>query len=322
MTLHVHYTSPPEALLPQMTAALHPDIQLTTGETMPEATQILIDGSPSAAQLGGANMQAIVIPWAGLPSAVRKMLPDLPHITAHNLHHNAIPTAELGLTLLLAAAKHLVRFDHALRQLDWTPRYERPSPSMLLHGKIALILGYGAIGQQMGHYCHMLGMRVLATKRTVPTVQPDHATIHAAADLHDLLPQTDALIITLPRTPETDGLIGEKELALLPETAVLVNIGRGRIVDDAALYAALTTSQIAAAGLDVWYNYPPDLDTLHGVAPANVPLHDLPNVTLSPHRGGMTADTDALRIDALVAMLNHAASGNPLPNQIDLEKGY
>lgn len=326
MTIFVHYIDPPQDLLEAFRNDLHPVITLTTGgenDPIPPQTTILVHGTPTAEQLAAApNLKAVIIPWAGLPSRVRRILPDFPQLTVHNLHHNAVPTAELGLALLLAAAKFIVPFDRALRQLDWTPRYQRPSPSMLLHGKTALILGYGAIGQQMAHYCHALGMNVLAVKRTPPDTQPPHTSLYPVSDLPALLPQANVLIITLPGTPETNGLIGEAELSLMPEGAILVNIGRGRVVNDGALYEALTNGKLRAAGIDVWYNYPTDEASRTNTQPADAPLHTLDNVVLSPHRGGMTEDTHALRLDALAQMLNEAATGRPLPNQIDLERGY
>lgn len=320
--MNVHYFSPPEKELPRMQAALHPDIRLTTGKEMPDDAHIIIAGRATPEQLAAPNLRAVIVPWAGLPSGLRAQMPDYPHLALHNLHHNAIPTAETALALLLAAAKRLTYFDSALRRADWTPRYERPSPSMLLHGKTALILGYGAIGQHIAAVCRALGMRVLATKRTPPPTAPDGIELHAATDLHTLLPQANAVIIALPLTPETEGLLGEDELALLPPGALLVNIGRGPIVDEQALYDALTNGRLGAAGLDVWYNYPEDEASRTHTPPANVPLHELDNVILSPHRGGMTADTDRLRVDALVAMLNTAVSGRPLPNKISLDQGY
>jgi phosphoglycerate dehydrogenase-like enzyme len=94
------------------------------------------------------------------------------------------------------------------------------------------------------------------------------------------------------------------------------------VVDDGALYEALTNGKLRAAGIDVWYNYPTDEASRTNTQPADAPLHTLDNVVLSPHRGGMTEDTHVLRLDALAQMLNEAAAGRPLPNQIDLERGY
>jgi phosphoglycerate dehydrogenase-like enzyme len=108
---------------------------------------VLVSGNPSREIVEASpNLKILVIPWAGLPSPTRELMLEFPKISVHNLHHNAAPTAEVTLALLFAAAKFIIPFDKSLRTHDWKLRYES-NPSMLLQGKTALILGYGAIGQ-------------------------------------------------------------------------------------------------------------------------------------------------------------------------------
>jgi phosphoglycerate dehydrogenase-like enzyme len=126
----------------------------------------------------------------------------------------------------------------------------------------------------------------------------------------------------LPHTPETDGLIGRLELDLLPEKAVLVNVARGPIVDEPALFAALQSGRLHSAGLDVWYNYPSDETSRSHTPPANYPYHALDNVVMSPHRAGSTADSNTLRMRHLAALLNTAATEETLPNRVDVAAGY
>jgi phosphoglycerate dehydrogenase-like enzyme len=301
---------------------LDPAIKLTQGQDVPTETEILVGGRPSREQLSTPNLKSLIIPWAGLPVETKEILPDFPHITVHNLHHNAAPVAETAVTLLLAAAKLSIPYDRSLRNHDWRIRYE-PSPTLTLEGRTALILGYGAIGQRVARACRALGMDVLATKRSKTAVTTDqYAEIQPAAALPDLLPRTHSLIICLPLTPETEGLIGKAELAALQPHAILVNVGRGPIVDEHALYEALVNGTLHGAGLDVWFNYPPDEAARAHTPAANVPLHELDNVVMSPHRAGLTRDTDRLRMIHLADLLNHAARGEPMPNQLDLTKGY
>ncbi|MFO7683320.1 MAG: 2-hydroxyacid dehydrogenase [Chloroflexota bacterium] len=301
---------------------LNPAISLTQGEVVPPETEILVGGRPSREQLAVPHLKSLIIPWSGLPAETKALLPDFPHLSVHNLHHNAAPVAETAVTLLLAAAKLTIPYDRSLRRHDWRIRYE-PSPTLTLDGRTALILGYGSIGQRVARACQALGMAVLATKRSETAVTTDpYAEIHPPSALPHLLPRAHALIICLPLTPETEGLIGAAELAALPPHAILVNIGRGPIVVETALYEALVDGTLHAAGLDVWYNYPPDEAARAHTPAANVPLHELDNVVMSPHRGGLTRDTDRLRMTHLADLLNHAARGEPLPNRLDLEKGY
>jgi phosphoglycerate dehydrogenase-like enzyme len=248
---------------------------------------------------------------------------EFPEIAVYNLHHNAGTTAETALALLFAAAKFVVPFDNDLRRHDWTRRYQ-PNPSLLLAGKTVLILGFGAIGQHVGRVCHALGMTVIGVRRRVGNL-PElgfPAVVHPMADLLDLLGRTQVLVIALPGTPETDGLVDETALRALPRGAVLVNIGRGAVVDSGAMYRALVDGHLRAAGLDVWYHYPDSAESRTHTPPADFPFHELDNVVLSPHRGGATEETESLRMQALAEMLNAAAEGRPLPGRVDVRAGY
>jgi phosphoglycerate dehydrogenase-like enzyme len=323
--LLVHFTYP---LTDAEKNYLHPSladgISLSEGPEPPANTAILVAGRPAREQIEAASdLRSLIIPWAGLPEETRTLMSDFPHVSVHNLHHNAAPVAELALMLLLAAAKFAVRYDQALRRHDWRIRYERPGPTILLEGKTALILGYGAIGRRVATACRALGMVTLATRRRLDAPQTEDDTeIHPAGNLVDLMPRANAVIICLPHTPATDGLLDAAELALLSPNAILVNIGRGAIVEEAALYEALRDGRLHAAGLDVWYSYPPDKDSRAGWPPSAYPFHELDNVIMSPHRGGASDETDRLRMAALAELLNAAVEGREMGNRVDLEMGY
>lgn len=310
-----------DAALTGLKAQLDRRVHLTAGQAISPETHILIGGRPTREQLAACpDLRAVIVPWAGVPDSTRELLRSLPHITLHNLHHNAAATAEMALALLLSAAKFIVPIDQRLRANDWSPRYA-PSRSIGLHGKTALIVGYGQIGRRVGRVCRALEMRVLGTRRI--RLEPDDiAEVHSIVDLPRLLPRSHALIITAPLTPETNGLIGERELALLPHGALLVNVGRGAIVDEAAVYQALKDGQLAAAGLDVWYNYPRDDDAQTSTPPSQFPFHELDNVVMSPHRGGDEVGIDEARMQHLADLLNAAARGEEMPNGVNLEAGY
>ncbi len=324
MILYVHLTHPrPGDGLTILKSHLDSRISLTVGDDVPKETQILIAGRPSRLQLTTPNLQTLVIPWSGLPLETADLLANFPHISVHNLHHGAVVVAETAVMLLLTAAKNTIAYDQTLRQHDWRMRYEPSRPPYLLQGKTAVILGYGAIGQEIGRLCLAFGMKVLATRRSLKTaVVSDGVHLHPTHKWHKLLPQADALIIAVPHTSETDGLIGEREFNLMPETAVLVNISRGPVVDEAALFQALQEKKIAAAGIDVWYNYPPDKEARAHTPPANFPFHELDNVVMSPHRAGHSDETERLRMEDLAKLLNTAVSGKIMPNKIDLSLGY
>jgi len=329
MKLSVHQLNPAldDAMLSQFRAKLHADIYLTAGPDVPSPAEyhILIGGRPHRAQITASpNLRAVIVPWAGIAESTRELMLEFPHIPVYNLHHNALPVAEHAIALLLAAAKFVAPMDRALRAHDWRPRYQ-PSPSILLHGKAALIMGFGAIGQQVARLCRGLGMEVIAVRRHASTSSgdpSDETVVVPLEALHELLPRTDVLIICLPHTPETTGIIGAEELSLLLPRAVLVNIGRGPIVDEFALYHALRDRTLHAAGLDVWYNYPVDQPARAHTLPSAYPFHELDNVVMSPHRAGGSTETEILRITHLAQLLNAAARGETMPNQVDLQAGY
>ncbi|MBI5563400.1 MAG: hydroxyacid dehydrogenase [Chloroflexi bacterium] len=319
--INVHMLEDFEAeTLAELRAQLDVRVHLTTGELLSDA-EILIGGRPTREQLlACAQVHALIVPWAGVPDNTQALLREFPHIAVHNLHHNAAATAEYAVALLMAAAKFIVPVDRHLRLNDWTPRYA-PSRSIGLAGKTALILGYGQIGQRVGRGCAALGMTVIATRRN--RLEKDEvAAVYATSELSTLLPQTDVIIITAPLTPETKGLIGEKELALLPRGSILVNVGRGLIVDEAALFSALKSGHLGAAGLDVWYQYPKDEASRVNTPPSQFPFHELDNVVLSPHRGGDEVGIDTQRMTELAELLNAAARGETMLNRVDVEAGY
>ena len=327
MPLAVHITNKPqEHNLNILTAHLDPSVTLTFGDEAPDSAvfQILIDDNPSDALLTASpNLTALINPWTGISGGTRQRMSNYPHISVHNLHFNDAPVAEIAFMLLLAAAKQTVRLDQDLRRNDWTQRYIGKNNTILLAGKTALILGYGAIGKHVAKMCHGLGMKVIGTRRTVAGMEMDGDTaVYPTSQLHDLLPQANAVIVCLPLTEETKGMIGETEINLLPERAIMVNIGRGKVIDEAALYNALKNGHLHSAGLDVWYNYPDDEPTWTNTPPANFPFNELDNIVLSPHRGTFTADSEALRMKDFARLINTAVAGDPIPNKINLDAGY
>ena len=195
---------------------------------------------------------------------------------------------------------------------------------MSLDGKTVLILGFGQVGQRIGRACYALGMQVLAIRRHLDRhIRFDYPVdVHDPRDLVGLLPRAHVLVIALPATPATEELIGASELSLLPPGAVLVNIGRGPIVVQEALYHALASGHLGAAGLDVWYRYPRSETEWENTPPADFPFNALDNVVLSPHRAGASTETETLRMIHLADLLNAVARGEHVPNWVDIQAGY
>lgn len=296
----------------------------------PEAeTEILIDARVDEAELNSCpNLRTVIIPFAGVPQAVLDIIRRHPHLSLHNLHHNAGDTAETAVALLLAAAKSIVPFDQSLRRNDWSPRYQ-PERSVSLGGKTAVILGYGEVGRRVGAILRAMKMSVVGIRRS----SSEEADVYCVEKLREVLPNADVLIVALPHTPETTGLIGSAEIDLLPRTAVIVNIARGAIIDEQALYEALRRKRIHAAASDVWYQYPKEEGSAvptHSSAPASAtnqppsqfPFGELDNIVMSPHRAGANQSTELHRIEALAVLLRQALEGRPMANRVDLDRGY
>ena len=325
MTLSIHIQRiPDDTALSLLTDLVEAPLKVTVGNDPPPAAdyRILIGGRPSRALLeASAQLKAVIVPFAGIPAETRALLHDFPDVALHNLHHNAAPVAEMAIALLLAAGKSLLLFDRSLREHRWLPR-DGAVKGMLFEGNTALILGYGAIGRRVARSFQALGMRVLATRRHGAPSNEEGVAIFGADALPQLLPRANVLIICLPLTRATEGLIGAKELALLPPGAVLVNVGRGPVVQQQPLYEALRDERLRAAGLDVWYNYPQERDGRTLAPPADYPFHELDNVVMSPHRAGGSEDTEQLRMKHMAQVLQKAARGELMPNRVDLERGY
>jgi phosphoglycerate dehydrogenase-like enzyme len=307
-------------------------VEIVSGPDAPDDFDVLVEGRPTEEQFRkSSRLKALIIPFAGAPDTTVSLLLANPQVQGYNLHHNAGDTAELAMGLLLAAAKQIPRQDRLMRTGDWSPRYQ-PSKAISLFGKTVLIIGYGAIGRHLGRVCLGLGMRVIGVRRRGGPSEGE-IEIYSQLDLASLLPRGDVVLLALPRTPETEGLLGERELERLPKGAVLVNVARAQVVDEKALFEALKSRRLHSAGLDVWYRYPRAGDSdvpgyfnmpesATHTYPSEYPFHELDNVVMTPHRGGVTMDTEEKRVQGIAEILNALAAGKPAPNRLDPAAGY
>ena len=221
----------------------------------------------------------------------------------------ARPVAEYAIMLLLAFAKRLDGSLVLQRRREW----DRLS-GIELRGRTLGIVGLGSIGSETARLARAFGMRVIATRRTASVANAEDADeLLAPHLLPDLLRRSDFVVLTAPSTPETQHLIGEAQLRLMQPHAVLINLARGALVDEAALVRALTEGWIAGAGLDVFEEEP--------LSPAS-PLYELDNVLLSCHSAGTTDQFAERVLPILCDNLRRFLAGRPLRNQIDPVQGY
>jgi phosphoglycerate dehydrogenase-like enzyme len=222
---------------------------------------------------------------------------------------HAGPLAEFATLGMLALARDLPRLerDRAARRWD---HYATPD----LAGRTAVVLGTGAIGSRIARVATALGLRVVGvntTGRPPGGVPLDEVT--TPDRLRELAPRADVLLITLPELPETVGLVDRAVLGALPRGAVVVNVGRGRVVDEAALVELLGTRHLAGAALDVTAEEP---------LPADSPLWELPNVILSPHTAALSPREDERIVDLFLDNLRRLEDGRPLRNRITTARRY
>lgn len=322
----------PEDFYRVFTPLVHESITITSsglhGSTPP--FDVLVRGVPTEQELRfSPHLKALVIPWAGLPRATSSLLADYPHIAVYNLHHNASATAELALAMLFAAARELVPIDRALREGDWRPRYADPT-ALLLEGSRVVIVGMGAIGRRIARVCLALGMRVTGVNRTgkpnntlhtILDSSPDNFSLVGFNRLEEILLGARALVLCVPLTPQTERLIRAEQLRALADQAIVINVSRGVVVDEAALFEELKSGRLRA-GVDVWYNYPSDEAEQANTPPSTFPFGELDNVIMTPHLAAHTTSTEEYRARELATLLNGLAGYGPAPTPIDLSRGY
>jgi phosphoglycerate dehydrogenase-like enzyme len=222
-----------------------------------------------------------------------------------------IQMTEHVLALMLSFARRLP--DAARAQARRTWRHMENAEVFELAGKTLLLIGLGAIGRRTAQAAAALGMRVLGVRRTPSGPLPGIERVAGIESLPDLLPKADFVVLVTPLTPETHGLIGERELRLMKRDAYLVNVARGGVIDEAALVRALNEGWIAGAGLDVFEHEPLSPDS---------PLWDMANVIITGHYAGVTPEYDDRAFEVFLDNLHRYRAGQPLRNVVDKRRGY
>lgn len=226
--------------------------------------------------------------------------------TSSGVH--AGPLAEFALLGILAFARGLPRLQDDRAARRW-PHY----PTRDVAGRTVVILGTGAIGSRIAQLAKAVGMYVIGINSTGRRPDAPADEYWPAGRLAELAPRADVLAVTLPETRETLGMVGAGVLATLPAGAIVVNVGRGRVIDEGALVALLRAGRLAGAALDVTASEPPDQDS---------PLWDLPNVILSPHTAALSPRENERITDLFIDNVRRLDSGQPVRNRITPGRRY
>jgi len=227
--------------------------------------------------------------------------------TAGGIH--AIPLAEFA----VMGALHFVKGVPHLREQQRDRHWQRYTTRQLA-GQRALVVGLGGVGRQVASSLSGLGVEVYGLGRDGAAYEvPGVTRVINRGELDVTLPSIGLVVLACPLTPQTEGLLGERQLGLLRPDAVLVNISRGPVVDQTALYEALRDGRIAGACLDVFETEP---------LPADDPLWALGNVIISPHSASTVATENQTLVDLFLDNLDRFRSGAPMRNLYDPARGY
>jgi glyoxylate/hydroxypyruvate reductase len=265
---------------------------------------------PAAMPGHAENLRWIQATSAGIGAFMQRTGLDrsgLTVTTAGGIH--AVPLAEFALT----GALHFVKGVPELRQRQQARHWELYTTTQLA-GQRALVVGLGGIGRQVAATFAALGVEVWGLGRDGGSYASDNLTrIIDRSELDAALPGTDVLVLCCPLTPQTEGLIGARQLARLPRHAVLVNIARGQVVDQDALVEALAQDRLGGACLDVFTPEP---------LPADSPLWGMDNVLISPHSASTVATENARLTDLFLDNLDRFRAERPLRNRYEPDRGY
>ncbi|GAA1695740.1 2-hydroxyacid dehydrogenase [Streptomyces yatensis] len=237
-----------------------------------------------------------------------------PEVTVANTHHHGRSIAEHVLMCVLMLSRRVLAADRELRAGRWrnvAVDSGLPFGDTLRDRRVGVI-GFGETGREIGRLCQAVGLGVRAVRRDPSAPVPDGLRpdwVGGPERLPDLLAESDIVVVTVPLSPATRGLIGPAELAAMGPRSLLVNVARGPVVQEEALYEALSAGTIAGAALDVWWAGPPH-------APSRLPFATLPNVVMTPHNSGHTEETFAARATDIAANINRLDRGEPLRNVV------
>ena len=266
----------------------------------------IIYGWPEKELLKAAeNLKWLQLPSAGADGYTNKAIycnKDIVLTNSSGVY--GLPIAEHVFSMILSFNRHLQEYAYQKKDKQW-----KVLPSVRdFYGSTV-----GIIGTEVAKRAKAWGANVLAVKRTITEV-PDYVDgLYSLEEIDEVLKQSDYVVLALPNTPKTRGIISEERINRMKPDAFLVNIGRGALVDQEALIRALKEKRIGGAGLDVTTPEP---------LPEDSPLWELPNVILTPHTSGLSPSNLIRRFDMFNRNLKLFIENKPLENQVDFTEGY
>lgn len=288
---------------------------------------IVVGWRPTREFLDAAeNLRLFINPGVGVQHHLEpfRELVKTRDVVLVNGHGNTYFTAQHAVALLLALMNKVVPHHNWMVEGFWRRGDSHGKSKPLRYRNIGL-LGYGAVNQKVHKFLSGFNVNFFICRNSWEGETEDLPTPvrkYVTSQLKEFLQEVDTLIIAVPQTPNTLGLIGQDELELLGNDGVVVNIARGLVIDEEALFNVLSEKKIAGAAIDVWYEYRPEPDVINRKFPFHKRFHELDNIVLSPHRGASPMD-DLERWNEVIENITRFAQGRTdFLNMVDLERGY
>jgi phosphoglycerate dehydrogenase-like enzyme len=293
---HVVLGDDPDARLDEARRA-RIELAYFSGDLFPERARGFF-----AAALGAPNLRWLHAFNAGVDHPVFQRFLERGVRLTSSAGASAEPIAQTALAGLLWLARGFPHWQDAQRRRTWQPIPPQEVPRDL-RGQTLVIVGLGGIGGELARLARAVGLHVIGIRRSPARTGDPVDELHPPARLRDLLPRADWLALACPLSPETRRMIDADALARLPRGARLLNVGRGELVDEAALVDALRKGHLAGAYLDVFEVEP---------LPPLSPLWDLPGVILTPHNSAASRGNERRQAEAFLVNLRHWLRGEPL----------
>ena len=293
------------------------DASLAAFPTLDAVVANVID---NAYYSNASRLKAVFVPFVGINHLPAETL-IRNNVSVFNCHGNAESVAERALALALAYFGRIIEYHNDLRAEKWHGFWVQKGREDFWHSifhKRCAILGTGAIGEMLARLLKAFDCTVVGYRRRADRpVPPNFDSV--TSSLADAVRGADIVFAALPLTDETRGLVGREQLEAM-RGAFLVNVGRGDVVQEQALYDALKDGTLAGAGLDVWYTYPQG-GSIMG-APSRYPIHTLSNVVLSPHVAGSTFEAVDMNAAQTIANLERWLETGDAGHRVDLRASY
>jgi len=282
---------------------------------IPEAEAAFMGTMQREQFLAAGRLRWVHSPAAGVGGMLFPEMVASPVIITNSRGMSADTIAEHVLAVTLAIFRRLPHACRSQHDREWAQDAISAAGHRSIAGARVLVIGLGAIGAAVAARLSALGATVRGIRRRAASAADVDgvASIHAPDEIGALLPRADVVVLSAPHTRETRGLIGRAELAAMSPDAILVNVSRGQLVDEAALIDALRDRRIGGAALDVFNDEP---------LPADSPFWTLPNVLITPHTAGWRPDHWDAAVALFAGNLRRFEAGRPLLNVVDKLAGY